>query len=98
SDYLSGTSKTWYWPGDATISGDNLYIYFTKFQNIAGGSYSTIGTDLFTFSVSGLKALTATVSNIPSSKTTVFTMPLASTKETIFGTSLMEDGANNFIY
>ncbi|WP_147238756.1 hypothetical protein [Mucilaginibacter hurinus] len=98
NEYLSGTAKTWYWPGDATISGDNLYIYFTKFQGIAGGGYSTIGTDLFTFSVSGLNALTATVSNINSTKTSVFTMPLSATKETIFGTSLMEDGTNNYIY
>ncbi|MEO6149742.1 MAG: hypothetical protein ABIN95_08965 [Mucilaginibacter sp.] len=98
NDYLSGTSRTWYWPGDATISGNNLYIYFTKFQNISGGGYSTIGTDLFTFSVSGLTALTATVSNIPATSTSVFTMPLNATKETMFGTALMEDGSNNYVY
>jgi hypothetical protein len=98
NEYLTDASRTWYWPGDATINGDNLYIFFTKFQKIAAGGYSSIGTDLFTFSVSALKALTATVSNIAATKTTVYTMPLAATKETIFGAALMEDVTDNYVY
>lgn len=76
----------WYWPGDGTVIGENLYVFFMYFIRTGGGGFdfAYVRTDLVTFS---LPTITET------SRTTVYT-----NNDILWGASILEDGGYIYVY
>ncbi len=76
----------WYWPGDATVIGENLYVFFMYFIRTGPDAFdfAYLRTDLVTFS---LPTITET------SRNTVYT-----NNDILWGASLMEDGDYIYVY
>ncbi|RCH54355.1 hypothetical protein DJ568_13790 [Mucilaginibacter hurinus] len=97
-EYDGANKNEWYWPSDGTVIGDKLYMFFTRYKHHNNSYYST-GSDVFTFSVAELKALTATVSTINSTKVIYYNMPSNQYDETHFGAAILEDGVkDHYVY
>ncbi len=79
-------SDEWYWPGDATVIGGNLYVFFMYFVRTgpAAFDFAYQRTDLVTFSLPGI---------VETGRTTFYTNP-----DILWGASLMEDGDYIYVY
>lgn len=76
----------WYWPGDGTVIGDNLYVFFMYFVRTGPEAFdfAYLRTDLVTFSLPGITE---------TARTTVYT-----NNDILWGASLMEDGEYIYVY
>lgn len=79
-------ANEWYWPGDATVIGDNLYMFFMYFVRTGPGGFdfAYVKTDLVTFSLPNI---------VETARTTYYTNP-----DILWGASLMEDGDYIYVY
>lgn len=78
----------WYWPGDATVSGDVLYMYMMYFVSTgAGGGFGFhyVRTDLVKFSLPDITEI---------SRETVWDLD----DDVLFGGAVMEDGDYLYTY
>lgn len=78
----------WYWPGDGTATGDNLYVYMMKFHATgAGGGFGFAyeSTDLVKFSLPSITEV---------SRTTVWD----DDPDLLFGAAVMEVGDYLYLY
>jgi hypothetical protein len=100
AENIPGIGREWYWPGDATVKNGTLYMLFHRYYKFGSGAWDfyTTRTDLATFSVAALTALTAPVSAIaPTSVTTYYTVPSPSaSKEPLFGSAILEEGTTDY--
>ncbi len=79
-------TNEWYWPGDGTVIGDNVYVYMMYFIRTGGGifDFEYVRTDLVQFSYPSITEV---------SRTSAF-----NDSHILWGSALMEDGDYIYVY
>lgn len=79
-------SNRWYWPGDATVANDTLYVFMQGFGNDTGGAW-----DFYRTSIDLLKMNPETLEVYKNQR--VFETP-----KITFGSAILEDDVYTYLY